>query len=220
MIDLVQAFWKPVGWTSFDVVKKLRGITGVKKVGHTGTLDPFAEGILLLCFGIATKRSAEFMQLEKEYIGTISLGVATDTIDPTGQITEEQEVAQLSEAQIRAACTNFVGKIVQIPPMFSAKKVGGERLYKKARRGESVQREPHEVVIHSIELLTYEPPNEFTIKVTCGKGTYIRVLADDIAKTLNTVGHLKQLIRTRIGPYDRSKALDMQQAENWKPIAA
>ncbi len=220
MIDLVQAFWKPVGWTSFDVVKKLRGITGVKKVGHAGTLDPFAEGILLLCFGAATKRSAEFMVLEKEYIGTISLGVATDTLDPTGQITGEAEVTPLSEDQITAACAKFVGRIVQIPPMYSAKKVGGERLYKKARRGEIVQRAPHEVFIQSIDLMSFDPPAEFTIKVTCGTGTYTRVLAVDIAKALNTAGHLKKLIRTRVGPYDRSTALDMQQAENWKPIAA
>lgn len=220
MIDVIQAFWKPVGWTSFDVVKKLRGITGVKKVGHAGTLDPFAEGILVLCFGAATKRSSEFMDLEKEYVGTISLGVATDTLDPTGQIIGEAAVAVLTEDQIEAACASFVGPITQIPPMFSAKKVAGERLYRKARRGETVKRDSHNVVIHAIELLEFEPPTEFTIKVTCGKGTYIRVLATDIAQALDTVGHLKSLIRTRVGPYDQSTALDMQQAEKWKPIAA
>jgi tRNA pseudouridine55 synthase len=218
MIDLVQPFWKPAGWTSFDVIRKVRSTTDIRKIGHAGTLDPFAEGILVLCFGKATKRVTEIMEYEKEYLGRVKLGITTDTLDPTGQITKRMPVPELSKGILENACNRYIGNIQQIPPMFSALKVNGTRLYKLARQGKSLPREPREVHISDIELQQWTPPDEFDIVVRCGKGTYIRSLAADIAEDLGTVGHVIALTRTRVGSFCESDAIQMEHLPRWTPI--
>ncbi|UCH10306.1 MAG: tRNA pseudouridine(55) synthase TruB [Fidelibacterota bacterium] len=220
MIDIVQPFWKPKDWTSFDVVKKIRSATGIRKVGHAGTLDPFAEGILLICLGAATKRSSQLMALEKEYIATVKLGSTTDTLDPTGDISASAPVPDLTQDEITPVLTRFTGTVRQIPPMFSALKVDGTRLYKLARAGKSIPRKPRLVQIHTIRLLDWRPPDELEIQVTCGKGTYIRSLAADVAQDLQTVGYVIRLTRTRVGAYGPEDALRLEQLASWTPFIA
>ena len=217
--DAIQPFWKPAGWSSFDVIRKTRRITRARKIGHAGTLDPFATGILILCFGKATKRVPDMMDLDKEYEGTVLLGTLTDTLDPTGQVTQTGAVPALSKDALAQALTAFVGTIDQVPPMYSALKRGGRRLYQLAREGQQVDLQPRPVRVDRIELLSWSPPDTFSMRVTCGKGTYIRALARDIAAALGTVGHLKQLCRTRVGPYGREQAITMEQIGRWTPIA-
>ena len=201
---------KPAGWTSFDVVKKIRNLTKVKKVGHAGTLDPFATGVLIVCTGPATKRIQSLMDTTKEYIGEIRLGVETDTLDSTGRITAQNEGARMpSEAEIATVLKEFTGNITQIPPMYSALKVNGKRLYQYAREGKTVERKPREITIFEIELISYEFPY-VTVRVVCSKGTYIRVLAADIGKKLGTGGHLSQLRRTRVGDFHVKDALNLE----------
>ncbi len=220
MINLIQPFWKPSDWTSFDVVKKVRSVTKVRKVGHTGTLDPFAEGVLVLCLGAATKRVSQMMDLEKEYLAKVKLGETTDTLDPTGTVTEKVPVQALSQDDIKAVLTRFVGTIEQVPPMFSALKVNGERLYRLARAGKTVPRRPRPVHIFSIDLVAWRPPDQLELQVTCGRGTYIRSLAADLARALNTVGYLTDLVRTRVGPYGPAEAIRMEQLTSWIPTTA
>ena len=220
MIDLVQPFWKPVTWTSFDVVKKVRSVTKVDKVGHAGSLDPFAEGILVLCLGKSTKRVSQLMDLEKEYVAVLKLGVTTDTLDPDGTVVETTPVPALSEGKILKILDQFAGTIDQVPPMFSALKVNGTRLYQLARSGKTIPRNPRKVTIYKIELIAWCPPDEIKMQVTCGKGTYIRSLAADLAQALNTVGHLTELERTRVGPYKKKDAIRMDQLASWTPIIA
>lgn len=220
MIDLVQPFWKPAEWTSFDVVRKVRNTTHIRKIGHAGTLDPFAEGILVLCFGKATKRVAEIMNQEKEYLAKVRLGIETDTLDPTGKTTGRKPVPALTEGAVVKVCNSFIGTIQQVPPMFSALKRNGTRLYKIARQGKSVPREPREVHIYGIDLQCWNPPDEFDILVKCGKGTYIRSLAADLAASLGTVGHLSALTRTRVGAFSEPDAIQMEQLPYWIPTAA
>ncbi len=220
MIDLVQPFWKPVEWTSFDVVRKVRSVAKVRKVGHAGTLDPFAEGVLVLCLGKATKRVSQLMDLDKEYLARAKLGVTTDTLDPSGVVTDTAPVPVLTHSDIVEILDRFVGTIEQVPPMFSALKVNGIRLYQLARAGKTVPRDSREVRIYGIELVAWYPPDELELKVTCGKGTYIRTLAADLAQALDTVGYLTALTRTRVGPYGRADTIKMEQLISWTPIAA
>lgn len=218
--DHVQAFWKPVGWSSFDVIRKLRTATGVRKIGHAGTLDPFAEGILVICFGRATKRVSEMVEFDKEYVGEVFLGSETDTLDRTGKVVQTVAVPPLDEAVIDATLQSFSGAIDQVPPMYSALKRGGRRLYEIARNGETVTLYPRPVQIESIRLISWSPPDTFTMHAVVGKGTYIRSLARDIAIALETVGHLKSLTRLRVGPFDRKSAIEMGKLDQWTPIAA
>ncbi len=220
MIDLVQPFWKPVNWTSFDVVKKVRSSLNIRKVGHAGTLDPFAEGVLVLCLGAATKQVSQLMELEKEYLATVKLGETTDTLDPTGTVTETIPVPSLSRDGILQKLAQFTGAVEQIPPMYSALKVNGRRLYQLARSGKTVAREPRTVHIHSIELVSWRPPDRLELQITCGKGTYIRSLAADLARALHTVGYLTALTRTKVGPYGQSDAVRIEQLDSWIPTAA
>ena len=220
MIDLVQPFWKPVEWTSFDVVRKVRSVTKVQKVGHAGTLDPFAEGILLLCLGKATKRVSQLMDLDKEYLSRVKLGATTDTLDPSGVVTNTAPVPALSRSDIVEILDRFVGTIEQVPPMYSALKVNGTRLYQLARAGKTVPRNSRKVRVYGIDLVAWCPPDELELKVTCGKGTYIRALAADLARALKTVGYLTALTRTRVGPYGQADAIRMEQLSSWTPIAA
>lgn len=206
----IVAIDKPEGWTSFDVVNKLRGLTGVKKVGHAGTLDPFATGVLLVCFAGATKQVDALMGLEKEYQGTFELGVETDSHDVTGKVIAQHPVPELSREQIEQAVQRYVGEIMQTPPMFSALKRGGRRLYELARKGEQVELEPRKVTIYSFAVLDVALP-EIRFQVTCSRGTYVRALARDLGKDLGCGAFLKILRRTRIGQYAASSALSIEQ---------
>ncbi len=211
---------KPMDWTSFDVVQKVRYTTRIKKVGHAGTLDPFATGVLIILTGKNTKRQSEFMDMPKTYDAEILLGNRTDTGDRTGTITESGTVPDLSETMILSALAEFQGDIEQIPPMYSAKKVNGQKLYKLARKGKVIERKPSIVSIYNIELTSWSS-DQINIRVNCGRGTYIRVLAEDIAQKLGTLAHVKELKRTAIGDYRVEDALSIPEfIEKWKLSAA
>lgn len=200
---------KPSGWTSFDVVKKIRNLVRVKKVGHAGTLDPFATGVLVVCTGKATKRISEFVEISKEYVGEIYLGAETDSFDVTGKITAEYDGKQVPTIEdIEKVLPSFRGEIMQIPPMFSALKVKGKRLYQYARQGITIAREPRKLTIHSLDVLDYEYPI-LKIRVHCSKGTYIRSLAHDIGQLLGIGGYLKSLIRTKVGEFTVENAWNL-----------
>ena len=207
---------KPVGWTSFDVVKKVRSVIKEKKVGHGGTLDPFAEGVLIIGTGKDTKKLTSITGADKTYKARICLGEITDTLDTEGQVIEAKPVPEINADDIRKVLDSFLGTSCQIPPMFSAKKVNGQRLYKLARKNIEVKRDPVQINIKSIGLLDYLD-HSLSFSVTCSKGTYIRVLGKDIAEKLGTVGYLKSLVRTQVGPYslDDSKTIEEFQAL-WK----
>jgi tRNA pseudouridine55 synthase len=206
----IVAIDKPTGWTSFDVVNKLRGMTGVKKVGHAGTLDPFATGVLLICFASATKQVDSLMALEKEYQGTFELGTETDSHDVTGKVIAQHPVPELSREQIEQAVRRYVGEIMQTPPMFSALKREGRRLYELARKGEQVELEPRKVTVYAFDVLDVVLP-EIRFQVTCSRGTYIRALARDLGKDLGCGAFLKTLRRTRVGQYAASSSLSIEQ---------
>jgi len=211
---------KSVGWTSFDVVKKVRSIIKEKKVGHGGTLDPFAEGVLIIGTGKDTKKLTSITNADKTYIARIYLGEITDTLDTEGQVIEAKLVPEINAHDIHKVLDSFLGTSCQIPPMFSAKKVNGQRLYKLARKNIEVKREPVQINIKSMDLLNYLN-HSLSFSVTCSKGTYIRVLGKDIAEKLGTVGYLKSLVRMQVGPYsiDDSKTIEEFQA-SWKLSAA
>lgn len=206
----IVAIDKPAGWTSFDVVNKLRSLTGVKKVGHAGTLDPFATGVLLVCFAGATKQVNELMALEKEYQGTFELGMETDSHDVTGKVVAQYPVPDLSREQIEQAVRRYIGEILQTPPMFSALKREGRRLYDLARKGELVELEPRKVTIYAFEVLEATLP-EIRFQVTCSRGTYVRALARDLGRDLGCGAFLKTLRRTRVGQYAAGSALSIEQ---------
>jgi tRNA pseudouridine55 synthase len=190
---------KPVDWTSFDVVNKCRYATGFKKVGHAGTLDPFAEGVLILGFGKHTKKLDEQKNKDKVYRVDIELGKETDTQDVTGQVLKSDKVVSPPALDdIQAILPRFTGDITQIPPMYSAKKVKGKKLYALARSGKIIERDPVAVHIHAIDILAYEWP-VLTCRVKCSTGTYIRTLAADIGTALGTGAFAKTLVRERIG---------------------
>ncbi len=179
----------------------MRGHFGIKKVGHTGTLDPFASGVLLILTGKATKKSEALTGMEKQYLAEIEFGIETDSYDIDGKITKTcDELPNINQDQIESELKSFVGDIKQIPPMFSAVKYKGRRLYKYARQGIKVDLNPRKVRIEKINLVSFEWPC-INIDVTCSKGTYIRSLANDLGKKIGTGAYLKSLVRTRIGPY-------------------
>ena len=206
---------KPLKWTSFDVVKKTRNLLhahlNVKKikVGHAGTLDPLASGLLLVCTGKFTKRINEFQEQKKEYIGIFSLGATTPSYDLETEINETFPVAHIKDKDIHAVSKKFIGTIDQFPPVFSALKKDGERLYEKARRGELVQVDARQVHIYEFEITRIELP-EIDFRVVCSKGTYIRSLAHDFGKALNSGAHLSALCRTRIGNFHLNQAIDIE----------
>ena len=214
MINAIIPIWKPVDWTSFDVVKKIRAQIKPSKVGHAGTLDPFAEGVLMLCTGEFTKNVESFMNKDKEYLAEIQLGVETDTLDPTGNIVKTASIPDLSQDQIKTVLKIFIGNIKQEPPMFSAIKVNGQPLYRFARKGINIPRKKRVISIYDIELIDFSK-DIIRIKVTCGRGTYIRSLAKDIAEKLNTVGHLVVLKRTRCGEYDKKNCIEIEDFPEW-----
>lgn len=201
---------KPLGWTSFDVVKRVRGTLSRRlgkkklKVGHAGTLDPLASGVMIICTGRATKRIDELQAGVKEYIATIALGATTPSFDLETEIDATYPTAHITEESVREVLKMFTGRIEQVPPAFSACKIDGRRAYKMARNGETVELKPKVLVIDVMELLSFSPES-ITVRVVCSKGTYIRALARDIGKALDSGGHLTALRRTRVGDTDISQ---------------
>lgn len=188
---------KPSGCTSHDIVSKIRKSLKLKKVGHTGTLDPLATGVLPILLGNATKLSKYLINHDKEYVATIKLGVKTETGDIEGSIIDEQKVPLFTEEQIIEVLNSFVGKQKQMPPMYSAIKVNGKKLYEYARNGEKIEVTTRNIEIYNISFLQYID-NKIKFKVSCSKGTYIRSLCEDIAQKLNTVGTMENLERTQV----------------------
>jgi len=202
---------KAAGMTSHDVVDVVRRLYHVRKVGHTGTLDPRGTGVLPICVGRATKIAQFLTTADKEYEIVVQLGVTTDTQDADGKVIREAEV-RVTREQVEAALPRFVGEVQQVPPLFSAKRVRGERLYRLARRGETVDREPVTVHIYAIRLTAFDPPC-VGMWVHCSKGTYARALADDLGKTLGCGAHLYGLVRIRAGRFELKDALTLEQVE-------
>jgi tRNA pseudouridine55 synthase len=190
---------KPVGPTSHDVVAVIRRGTQIHKVGHTGTLDPYASGVLIILLGGVTRLAEYLLELDKEYLATVRFGAATTTYDAAGPITATRPFSIREEALL-AKLETFVGERLQVPPAYSAIQVNGRRAYDMARKGEAVELEPRTVHIHQLELVRWESPNA-VIRVRCSRGTYIRALARDIGEAMNTFAHLATLRRTRLGPF-------------------
>lgn len=205
---------KEKGFTSHDVVAKLRGILHTKKIGHTGTLDPDATGVLPVCIGKATKVCDLLTEKEKTYEAVIRFGLTTDTLDMTGTVLEEKPV-YFTKDQLVETLAAFTGEIDQIPPMYSAIKVNGKKLYELARKGQVVERKPRKVTIYELELLSENlSENECTIRVRCSKGTYIRSLCQDIGEALGCGAAMKALVRTGVGRFQIGQALTLSQIED------
>ena len=191
---------KPAGWTSFDVLAKLRGALGTRRLGHAGTLDPMATGVLAVFIGNATAAADRQPDHDKTYEATIRLGLRTDTGDVTGTALETAPVT-VGEAELKAVLPQFMGRQMQLPPMYSAVKINGQPLYKAARKGQTVERTPRPITIYEITYLGSPAPGDYTIRVSCSKGTYIRVLAEDIGTALGVPATLAALRRTRAGAF-------------------
>lgn len=212
MYDGIINVYKEKGFTSFDVVAKMRGILGQRKVGHTGTLDPAAEGVLPVCAGKGTRLCDMLTDHDKTYRATMLLGVVTDTQDTTGTVLEEKSTDHLTEEEVREAIMSFVGDYDQVPPMYSALKVDGKKLYELAREGKEVERKARPVKIHEIVIESVNLP-EVVMTVSCSKGTYIRTLCHDIGEKLSVGGCMKELLRTKVGRFlleDTLKLSDLQ----------
>ena len=201
---------KPKDWTSFDVVAKTRGMFRTRKVGHTGTLDPMATGLLILCLGRATKLVDQIQAGEKEYTGTIRLGATTPTDDAESQESEQFPVDHITEEKLRAAAASFVGESMQVAPIYSARKVAGERLYKIARRGESVEIPAKPITVGEFAITEVALP-DVGFRIVCSKGTYIRALARDLGRSLGSGGYLTELRRTRSGEYRVEQAFTIDE---------
>ena len=217
---MIVAINKPPGYTSFDVVRKVRSMAGGEKVGHAGTLDPFAQGVLVVGIGRESTKKLSHLTLEdKEYEAILKLGVETDTLDTEGEIVKETPIPNLTDEHIEKIFGLFVGVVKQTPPMYSAKKVGGVRLYDLARRGVEVEREPVSVEIKSLTLKNHDK-DTIGFEVTCSKGTYVRQLGADIARELGTVGHLIFLNRVRVGDFTLEDCVTIDKlSETWLSIA-
>ena len=203
---------KPLHWTSFDVVRKLRSLIQIKKIGHAGTLDPLATGLLIVCTGKFTKKINEYMAQEKEYTGSITLGAVTPTYDLESLPEQQKDFSFVTHEMLQAATEKFVGDIQQLPPIYSAIKKDGVALYELARRGEEVELKPRKILIHSFELTQINLP-EVHFKVVCSTGTYIRSLANDFGAELGCGSYLSSLCRTRIGEFMLESATEMDQFE-------
>ncbi|MCR5581005.1 MAG: tRNA pseudouridine(55) synthase TruB [Pseudobutyrivibrio sp.] len=203
--------YKEAGYTSFDVVARLRGILKVKKIGHTGTLDPDATGVLPVCVGKATKLCDMLTDKDKVYECVMLLGVETDTYDMSGRILEKNTV-NVSKEQVEEAIMSFVGDIMQVPPMYSALKINGKKLYELAREGKEVERKPRAITIFNIDILNMSLP-EVTIRIHCSKGTYIRSLCHDVGQKLGCGCAMKSLIRTRVSQFDIGDAQTLDEIE-------
>lgn len=201
---------KPANWTSFDVVAKVRRLIKVKKVGHAGTLDPLATGLLIVCTGKKTKEISNYQDQRKKYSGIITLGISSPSMDLATDITEKSLPENLTEEKIHEVRNKFLGKIEQVPPMFSAIKHKGKALYKLARKGKEVEREPRQVEIYSFDITKIDLP-EIHFEIACSKGTYIRVIANDFGNELGCGGILSLLRRTEIGDYNVDDAYEINE---------
>lgn len=212
MINGILNVYKEKGFTSHDVVAKLRGITGQRKIGHTGTLDPEAEGVLPICLGRATKVCELLTDQDKTYEAVLLLGVRTDTQDTAGTVLEEGDASAVTGERLKETVKNYIGDYDQIPPMYSALKVNGKKLYELAREGKTVERKARRVRIHEIEILDIHFPR-IRMRVDCSKGTYIRTLCDDIGRELGCFGCMESLVRTKAGPFEKSGAHTLEEIE-------
>jgi tRNA pseudouridine55 synthase len=208
--DKVLLIDKPYEWTSFDVVNKLRYKLKMKKIGHAGTLDPLATGLLIICTGKMTKRIDEFMGLEKEYTGKLVLGQTTPSHDLETEVDKVSDISAISEDAIRSAARTFVGRIRQLPPQHSAIKIGGKRAYEFARKGHEVKLEPREIEVKDFEITQIHLP-EISFRIVCSKGTYIRSIVRDFGDLLGAGAYLSQLCRTRIGEYLLENAISIDE---------
>ena len=204
---------KPSGPTSFQIVSKIRKITGVKKVGHSGTLDPKASGLMIVCTGKKTKEMDRFINLNKTYTGIIRLGLTSPSMDTETECTELPFPKDLDEKKIFEIRDSFLGVIEQIPPMYSAVKINGKKLYNLARKGRSIIREPRKIIIEKFEIEKIDLP-DIHFSITCSKGTFIRVIADDFGKKLNSGGILVELRRTEIGEFRVDEAIRIDQFDS------
>nr|WP_214460443.1 tRNA pseudouridine(55) synthase TruB [Flavihumibacter fluvii] len=202
---------KPIEWTSFDAVRKIRNMVKTKKVGHAGTLDPLATGLLIICTGKYTKKINEYMAREKEYTGTIFLGATTPTFDLESDPIPQYDPMGITPEQLKAATGRFIGEILQVPPIHSAIKINGKRVYELARKGVDVRLEPRPVTISAFEITAVNMP-EISFRVVCSTGTYIRSLANDYGVALGCGAYLSSLRRTRIGEFSVDDAMSMDQA--------
>lgn len=207
---------KPGGITSHDVVGRLRRVFGIRRIGHAGTLDPMATGLLVLLIGRATKVSQYLMSVDKEYKGTVLLGKTTDSQDADGETLEEKPVPDLSEAEVRAKMESFLGDQYQLPPMHSAKKIQGQKLYKLAHKGKTREREPRFIHVRQFDLLEFDPPYVHFF-IASSKGTYIRTIAHDLGESLGCGGHLSDLRRTSVGDFPIGKADTLEAIEEMPP---
>jgi len=203
---------KPTDHTSHDVIARLRGILKMRRIGHAGTLDPMATGVLVVLLGKATKASQYLMSLDKEYSGTITLGSVTNTQDAEGEVLETRPVPPLSEEDVKTFMKGFVGDQYQLPPMFSAIKIDGVPLYKQARKGEEVEREPRFIRVSSFELTRFASP-EIDFVLRCTKGTYVRTVAHDLGQKIGCGAHLSALRRTATGKFTAEQCLTLEQIQ-------
>jgi tRNA pseudouridine55 synthase len=208
--DRVLLIDKPLRWTSFDVVKKLRHILKIKKIGHAGTLDPLATGLLILCTGKMTKRIDEYQAMEKEYTGKFIIGQTTPSYDLETKPTIALDISHITNNQIESATKRFIGMINQIPPLHSAIKVDGKRAYELARDGKEMELKPREVTISEFEIMSIHN-SQISFRVVCSKGTYIRSLARDFGNELGVGAYLSELCRTRIGTFKLANALTVEE---------
>jgi len=205
---------KPKSWTSFDVVRFLRKCLDLRKVGHAGTLDPMATGLLVVCCGKGTKSISQIQSQPKEYIGKVKFGAATPSLDAETEITETAPYDHITKEMIRNSLEqHFTGTVVQVPPMYSALKHKGTPLYKLARQGKNVKRKPRQVTLYESEILQFKNP-ELKLYIKCSKGTYIRTVADDLGKTVDSLAYLTELKRTAIGDFNNGDALNIENLEN------
>lgn len=210
--DRILLINKPLEWTSFDVVNKLRGKLKIKKVGHAGTLDPLATGLLIICTGKMTKRIEEFQAQEKEYIGEFVIGRTTPSHDLETEVSAPQDISNIQITNLHQAVAKFTGDIEQVPPMHSAIKIGGKRAYELARKGKKTALKPRTVRIEKFEITSFDPPR-VGFRVVCSKGTYIRSLARDFGQELGVGAYLSSLCRTRIGSHRLEDAQTVEEVE-------
>ena len=212
---MIYNLYKPKSYTSFSIVKQVKKITS-EKVGHSGTLDPFADGVLILGIGKSTKKLSEIIEYDKRYRGLIKLGEKTDTKDLTGTVIEKKDIPEIKDIDLDALAKSFIGKHMQKPPTYSARKINGVRLYKLARKNISVDRNPKEIEIKDLHCSLHDK-DMLAIEVKCSSGTYIRVLAEDICSQIGTVGHLVELTRTKVGPFEIKESITVEKfEEKWK----
>ncbi|WP_458407523.1 tRNA pseudouridine(55) synthase TruB [Anaerotignum sp.] len=209
-MDGIFNIYKEKGFTSHDVVAIVRRTIHMKKVGHTGTLDPDAEGVLPVCVGKATKLSDVIMDGRKSYRAMLRLGITTTTEDASGEVLETKEV-DFNEDKIREVVASFIGKLEQVPPMYSAVKVNGKKLYELAREGKEIERKSRTIEVYDIRIRQFLPPDRVEIDVDCSKGTYIRTLCSDIGKALGCGGHMAELLRTRTGAFSLENAIKLDE---------